>query len=246
VRVTVTGMPRLARLAGLLAIGAAAGCVLTLVLSHSPEPSRAAADSHAPPGAPMTWLPKQDWVMRHWLPYDEARLYGLLGVNRRTVATWLRTHGHTLAQLAAEHGHGDVDALARDLVGEDDATLIGRAEDTLTQSHLAQHVLFHSFHDPQLPAHAQQLFGVSTAEFRKARRSGRTPREIGAQGGRSAAQVTNAVEAFLHAEQQAGVRQGATSPEQAEATAAEQIARVPMWLDRAPGAHKGHGGHRHG
>ena len=32
-----------------------------------------AADSHAPHGARLDWLPSDEWVMSGWLPYDEAR-----------------------------------------------------------------------------------------------------------------------------------------------------------------------------
>ena len=42
-----------------------------------------AADSHAPKGARGDWLPRSEWVMSSWTPFDEARLYALLRTDRR-------------------------------------------------------------------------------------------------------------------------------------------------------------------
>ena len=39
------------------------------------KPQTTSLDSDAPPGAPPHWLPGEPWVMQHWLPYDERRLY---------------------------------------------------------------------------------------------------------------------------------------------------------------------------
>ena len=53
--------------------------------------------------------------MMHWLPYDEERLYALLGADRGTVWRQLRDDTRTLAQLAQERGW-EPEALARELV----------------------------------------------------------------------------------------------------------------------------------
>jgi hypothetical protein len=42
--------------------------------------------------------------MQHWLPYDETRLYSLLGVTRGDIWRWLRDDTRDLAGLAALHG----------------------------------------------------------------------------------------------------------------------------------------------
>jgi hypothetical protein len=57
-----------------------------------------AADSHAPHGARLDWLPSDEWVMSAWLPYDEARLHALLHTDRAQVDAWLDDH-RTLGQL---------------------------------------------------------------------------------------------------------------------------------------------------
>ena len=54
--------------------------------------------------------------MQHWLPYDETRLYSLLGVTRGDVWRWLRDDTRNLAGLAALHGYPDPQVLARELV----------------------------------------------------------------------------------------------------------------------------------
>ena len=73
-------------------------------------PGAAAAksnDSLAPNDAPAHWLPPEAWVYNHWLPYDEGRLYALLGITRAQLWQQLRDDHRTLAQLAARHGWRD-------------------------------------------------------------------------------------------------------------------------------------------
>src|SRR3954453_19358482 len=64
-------------------------------------------DSAAPRGAPAHWLPPEAWVYNHWLPYDETRLYRLLGITREGLWRQLRDDRRTLAQLAGRPGWGD-------------------------------------------------------------------------------------------------------------------------------------------
>ena len=63
------------------------------------KPQTASLDSDAPPGAPPHWLPNERWVMQHWLPYDEQRLFSLLGVDRGVIWRQLRDDTRNLAQL---------------------------------------------------------------------------------------------------------------------------------------------------
>src|ERR1700750_1331813 len=78
--------------------------LILLALVALSLPARAlAADSHAPKGARGDWLPRNEWVMSSWLPYDETRLYHLLGAARATVDGWLDDH-RTLGALAQRHG----------------------------------------------------------------------------------------------------------------------------------------------
>src|SRR4051794_10154905 len=67
-------------------------------------PQTASLDSDAPPGSPPHWLRHERWVMQHWLPYDERRLYRLLGVDRGTIWHQLRDDTHSLAELAESRG----------------------------------------------------------------------------------------------------------------------------------------------
>lgn len=45
--------------------------LLVLLLLAAPA-SANGADSHAPHGARLDWLPTDTWVMSGWLPYDES------------------------------------------------------------------------------------------------------------------------------------------------------------------------------
>src|SRR3954471_17585461 len=74
-----------------------------------------AADTHAPRGARLDWLPTDEWVMSGWLPFDEARLDAVVGTDHDELARWLDDH-RTLAQLARRHGvDRSVTALAHTL-----------------------------------------------------------------------------------------------------------------------------------
>lgn len=114
----------------------------------------AARDSEAPPHASHRWFPCEGWVMFHWLPYDEARLYRLLGIDRSRLRSWLRDdRRHTIAQLARRRGIAPEELALRlvrpwrDEVSPGRFRLLRRrALRTLTQGHLAQHIFFHPLH----------------------------------------------------------------------------------------------------
>src|SRR6478736_2011826 len=131
----------------------------TAASAQTAKPQTKSLDSEAPPGSPPHWLPNERWVMQHWLPYDETRLYTLLGVTRGDVWRWLRDDTRNLAGLAALHDWKAED-LARELVApwrgklrepERLQVLESRALRTLTQGHLSQHMFFHSLHQDAIP-----------------------------------------------------------------------------------------------
>ena len=125
--------------------------------------------------------------MQHWLPYDETRLYRLLGVDRGDVWRWLRDDTRPLAELARQQGW-DPEELAKALVAPwkgklnkpaQLAVLQERALKTLTQGHMSQHMFFHSLHQEAIPSHATKIFGVaSRIEWSSLRRSEMSPLEI--------------------------------------------------------------------
>ena len=77
--------------------------LLTLIAALLVPAAAQAADSHAPHGARLDWLPSDEWVMSGWLPYDKARLYELVHTDRAEVDAWLDDH-RTLGQLARKRG----------------------------------------------------------------------------------------------------------------------------------------------
>lgn len=201
----------------------------------------AAADSHAPAGARLDWLPADEWVMSSWLPFDEARLDAVVKTDHAALQTWLDDH-RTLAQLARAHGvTGSTAALAHRLVAPRlphvrramRPVLERRARDMLTQAHLSRHVLFHVFHTPAIPNAARSIFGMSPAGFRAARAGGRSPITIGAARGRSAAHVQGALWALLVQRAARGVAVAATSRAQADALLAEQKRQLFLYVYRS-------------
>jgi Tol biopolymer transport system component len=189
-------------------------------------------DSDAPPGAPPHWIPGEDWVAYHWLPYDEARLHALLGTTRTGLWRFLRDDRHTLGQLARRRGFRDLDAFAVRLVGSGaTAVLRRRALRTLTQGHLSQHILFHSLHQDAGPERARAIFGVAgTAEFQRLRRLDLSPLRIGRANGRTRARMQSAITRALRAKAREGVARGAVSRRQAALFLARQLRQVPRWL----------------
>jgi hypothetical protein len=201
----------------------------------------AAADSHAPRGARLDWLPDDEWVMSSWLPFDQARLDVIVKTDHAELVTWLDDH-RTVAELARRHGvAGTTAALAHRLVAPRLAqvrpalrpALERRARDVLTQAHLSRHVLFHIFHTPAIPQAARSIFGMSPDRFRSLRKSAWSPVAIGAAGGRSAAHVQGALWALLVQRATRGVATGSTSRAQADALLAEQKSQLFPYLNRA-------------
>jgi hypothetical protein len=198
-----------------------------------------ATDSHAPTGARGDWLPADEWAMSQWLPYDEATLDHLLHTNRDELAAWLDDR-RTLGQLARKRGFPSQRVLAKRLVAARGGhmspalrrTLERRALDTLTQAHLARHVLFHIYHSPAVGTSAHRLFGASTARYKKLRDSGLSPRRIAAAGRRSETQLRRSLLALFAERGRRAVRIGAMSPRQARTLLAEQRGTVDAFMRR--------------
>jgi hypothetical protein len=196
-----------------------------------------AADSHAPHGARLDWLPRDEWVMSSWLPYDEARLYQLIHSDRAEVDAWLDDH-RTLGQLARTRGWSSQRKLAHVLVAPRlkavrpamRGVLERRALETLTQGHLSNHVVFHVFHTPAIADHARTLFGLHPATFRHLRDSGLSPATIAQRGGRTRAGAQARIAALLKARGERAVKLGAMSRAQARALYSEQLAALPAFM----------------
>jgi hypothetical protein len=199
-----------------------------------------AHDSLAPPGSPHTWLPVQEWVHRHWLPFDERDLSVRLGLRPGELEAYLYNDHRALAVLATARGI-DIAQLRDDLVAPwrtrvDErryAVLRDRTERLLTQPHLAQHVFFHVFHGSAV-AHAPQLtFGLPDATVRQLRLDGHTPIEIADLGGVSPAALRATLLHFFHAEAEEGIRLGFAWPAEARLILARQTVRLDCWM-RSP------------
>jgi hypothetical protein len=158
----------------------AAVCVLAAV-----SPTATAHDSLAPRGAPHQWLPVEEWVFRHWVPFDERALTRALKLRGHELEAYLYNDHNALADLARWRGIG-LNELTTRLLAPWGATLTERQRAVLrdhtlrllTQGHLAQHVLFHTFHTVGLETMTRQLFGVTHPRFRALREQRNTPLTI--------------------------------------------------------------------
>ncbi|MDP9294194.1 MAG: hypothetical protein M3O90_07220, partial [Actinomycetota bacterium] len=233
---------RVARMtARILVVLTAAAAPAAAQVQLPAKPQTASLDSDAPPGAPPHWLPGEPWVMQHWLPYDERRLYSLLGVDRGVIWRQLRDDTRNLAELAQQRGW-EPRALAHELVApwrgqlrDPDrlALLERRALRTLTQGHLAQHLFFHSLHQEAIPSHATQIFGVaSRSEWSTLRRSELSPLQICRLNGLPRGHVQEQAAATLREYAAKGVARQAIPPAQAARLLSRQLRQLPRWLQQ--------------
>ncbi|WP_445149828.1 hypothetical protein [Baekduia sp. Peel2402] len=215
--------------------------VLLVAALASLAPAAGAADSHAPRGARLDWLPTSEWVMSAWMPFDEARLDVVVKTDHDELVTWLNDR-RTLLALAHRHGvKGSAASIAHRLVAPRLAhvsrrmrpVLEQRARDMLTQAHLSRHVVFHVFHTPAIPRHAKAIFGLTPSRFRALRDSGLSPLRIGTRGGKSAAHVRGALWSLLVARANRGVAAGAMSRTQARHLLDEQRDQLAVYTTRA-------------
>lgn len=201
-------------------------------------PARA-QDSDAPKGALPHWLPTEQWVYQHWLPFDERRLYAVLGTNRARIWRHLRDDkAHDLGQLARRRGL-TLDEAARRLVQPRlrsvspalASRLISRARRTLDQGHLSQHLLFHSLHQLAIPDRATSIFGTPSKErYLALRRAEVSPMEIGRLYGRPQASVQSRAARALRDAAAQGVRSGAFTERQAAILLDRQLRQLPRFL----------------
>jgi hypothetical protein len=208
-----------------------------VVLAGALASPAGAADSLAPRAAQHNWLPKEGWVWMYWLPFEEPELAAALGIDDAGLRGFLADDKHVLATLARRRGW-KLKPLARHLTRRFDgrvaperlANLRWRAERMLTQGHLAQHVLFHTFHGPAVPAHAAELFGLPRDNFLAARQAGSTPAAIARARGRDPAAVGAGVLALLADEAAQGVRTRSQSRAQARRMLARQRGALDCWM----------------
>ena len=196
-----------------------------------------AQDPEAPDGAPKHWLANEDWINYLWLPYEESRLYQLIGQTRGDVFRWVRDE-HTIAELAKIRGW-ETRALAEALVAPRRGQvseaklheLADRAERTLTQGHLGQHILFHALHQTAVAERATAIFGTRDRdEFLKLRRAELSPLQICELNGRTRIEAQRGVSDALRAAADQGIRDGSLPPAQAEVMLDRQLRQVPRWL----------------
>jgi hypothetical protein len=226
--------------------------VLVAVAALSALPAAAPAlaqDTDAPPGAGKNWLPSEDWVIRHWIPFDERRLHRALRVRRHDVFRWLDDYDHTIAGLARRQGL-NAERLVRRLVrpwrdtvgSKRYALLRSRTRRVLTQSHLSRHLLFHVFHNRRIGENAPALFGVDKYTWWDMRRSGHTVMEVARRGGRGERQVRKRLLRFLAREQRVGVKRLLTPRRQARRLYGTQRRLLKRWMRenrlRVPDGHR--------
>jgi len=216
--------------------------VLLAIVALTPGASALAQDSLAPQGAPKHWLPDEDWVNYLWLPYDEDRLTVVLKMSRGEIFRHVRVDAtNTLGQLGRRRGMS-TRTMARLLVANQRGSVSGRtlkrlerrAQRTLTQGHLGQHLLFHALHQTAIPDRARQIFGVpSQLQFIRLRRAELSPVQIGDLYGRARVELQRAAERVLRDTAALGVRRRELTRAQAARMLDRQLRQLPRWLGQS-------------
>lgn len=144
----------------LAAVIAAAASLNTSPVVAAPFP-----DSDAPSGAPAGWLPDEEWVNERWLPFDEADLIRELGGDTQEYFLYFK-QGKTLLDLARKRGVPTVGLASRvvrpqrrRLTTRQFAVVRDRTARVLRQSHLAEHMLGHHFHQDSLWSQLYSIVG---------------------------------------------------------------------------------------
>ena len=214
------------------------GALVTALLPPrvlGPAASRA-HDSLAPLGASHNWLPEEEWVGRHWIPFDEQALKAELGLQRRDLHAYLYNDHHTLADLARARGL-EPQALADRLVapwqGITDAhraVLRERTLRILTQGHLAQHMFFHVFHGAAL--HRLDRAARDGRDVLSAPSRGRSSSyaEIARAAASAAERLTTGIAALFEIDRRDGVERLEAWPAEAERILARRSAWLDCWL----------------
>ena len=135
-----------------IACATAPAAVANAQVQAPAKPQTQSLDSEAPQGAPPHWLPGEPWVMQHWLPYDERRLYALLEIDRGDIWRWLRDDTRSLADLARLRGR-QPEALAAALV----APWREQLRDPAAAGHVAEARAAHADSGPPRAAHLLPL-----------------------------------------------------------------------------------------
>ena len=223
-----------------LSVAFAAVAASSIAVAHGSGPARISQDPLAPAGAGPRWLPCEDWVMYHWVPYDERQLFSMLAMDRAAVERWLADDDvHTLAQLVRRRGldPGDtaqelVSAWAGEAPAQQRASLVDRARRTLTEGHLAQHLFFHFAHYPAVALRARAVFGIAPLSYQRFRLAGWTPSEIARHHGRSPSSVRRLTVPILRDGARAGVAGFETPSAQAGRLLRLQRAGLAAWLEQ--------------
>ena len=202
-------------------------------------PGAEAHDSLAPEGSPHTWLPQEDWVAYHWIPFDEQTLKRALGLRGRELEAYLYDDHHTLAELAERRGLS-VAELADALIAPwrsrvDDqrlALLRDRTLRVLTQGHLAQHLFFHVFHNGGASLNLAEPLGISAARLRARRADGLPLLQIARRQGVSEAVLTAHMSANFRMRRQQGIDLRYASAVESNRLLERQLRALSCWLRR--------------
>jgi hypothetical protein len=211
------------------------------VLGLSAARTAIAHDSLAPAGAAHNWLPGEEWVYRHWIPFDEQVLKLALGLQGRELEAYLYNDHHTLAELAVARGvHPEqlADYLVapwRPIADHAHVTMLrDRTMRLLTQGHLAQHVFFHVFHGLDASAGARKAFGISPERYLKLRSARASPLDIARKGEMPVSGIRQMMIELFRTDYQRGIDSGQTWAAESELIMTRQLARLPCWTRSPP------------
>jgi len=223
--------PRRQRLAllALLVTMAGGGVAASLSLAH---------DAPMPAHRRHGLLPKEEWVMKHFPPFDERTFVMALKIPQPQFEAFLYNDHHTLAQLADQRRVAFeplVETLAgwtADVPGVDAELIKQRIRLTLVSGHLAQHVFFHVFHGTQFSPGLREASGLSRDRFNLLRDKRWSYRRLIKAAHGNADAVQEQVAGKVRANAARGVATLQMPQSEADAMSHRQLRRLPCWFNR--------------
>lgn len=172
------------------------------------------------PSAFAYGIPEDEWAQEHWMPFDEATFYELVGTTRRGVLNWGKEHEDKVP-LRAMIKKKDlsfrkvVNGLMERWEGLRDRQvrrLRRRTVMVLETPHLGQHMFGHSIHHRSVTLALPGILGVANNnELNDLRAQGLSVGDIGQRNGLTIKQVEDAIVRTIKRSFRRGIRRNAVS-----------------------------------
>ena len=175
----------------------------------------------AAPSASAYGIPEDEWAQEHWMPFDEATFYELVGTTRRDVLNWGKRHEDKvpLRVMIVKKKDLSFRKVVNELMERWDGLkdrqvrrLRRRTVMILETPHLGQHMFGHTIHHRSVTLALPGILGVADNNaLNELRAQGLSVGDIGQQNGLTIGQVEDAIARTIKRSFRRGIRRNAVS-----------------------------------